>query len=77
MGITSICPESICRIPRADCPECPQDLADSISLQARIMDAMEATKDAGDIETYGILAAVEAGVGTVPNSLGDLRQRDK
>jgi hypothetical protein len=26
MGITSICPESICRIPRADCPECPQDL---------------------------------------------------
>jgi hypothetical protein len=52
-------------------------LAASISLQARIMDAMKAAKDAGDIERYGILAAAEAGIGTVRNILGDARLRDK
>jgi hypothetical protein len=52
-------------------------LADSVSLQARIMEAMKAAKDAGDIERYGILAAAEAGIGTVRNILGDPRLRDK
>jgi hypothetical protein len=52
-------------------------LADSISLQARIMEAMKAAKDAGDIETYDILAAAEAGIGTVRRILGDPRLHDK
>jgi hypothetical protein len=52
-------------------------LADSVSLQARIADALNAAKDAGDIEAYGILAAAETTISRVCNILGDPRLRDK
>ena len=48
-------------------------LADSTLLQARIVDAMNAAKIAGDIERYGILAAAETAIGSVCNILRDPR----
>jgi len=48
-------------------------LADSTLLQARIVDAMNAAKIAGDIERYGILAAAETAIGRVCNILRDPR----
>jgi hypothetical protein len=48
-------------------------LTDSVLLQARIADAMNAAKVAGDIERYGILAAAETAIGSVCNILRDPR----
>jgi hypothetical protein len=48
-------------------------LADAVRLQARITDAMNAAKVAGDIERYGILAAAETAIGSVCNILRDPR----
>lgn len=48
-------------------------LADSVLLRARIMDAMNAAKAAGDIEAYGILAAAETAISSVCNILRDPR----
>jgi hypothetical protein len=48
-------------------------LADSVLLQAKIADAMNAAKIAGDIERYGILAAAETAIGSVCNILRDPR----
>jgi hypothetical protein len=48
-------------------------LADSMLLQARIMEAMNAAKVAGDIDGYGILAGAETAIGSVCNILRDPR----
>ena len=48
-------------------------LADAMFLQAKITDAMNAAKLAGDIERYGILAAAETAIGSVRNILRDSR----
>jgi hypothetical protein len=48
-------------------------LTDSVRLQARISDAMNVTKAAGDVERYGILAAPETAIGSVCNILRDPR----
>jgi len=42
-------------------------------LQARITEAINAAKHAGDIERYGILAAAETAIGSVCNILRDPR----
>jgi hypothetical protein len=52
-------------------------LADSKLLQARIADAMNAAKAAGDTERYGILAAAETVIGSVSKILGDPRLRER
>jgi hypothetical protein len=51
-------------------------LTDSVRLQARISDAMNAAKVAGNIEGYGILAAAETAIGSVCNILRDPRLHD-
>jgi hypothetical protein len=48
-------------------------LAESMFLQAKITEAMNAAKVAGDIERYGILAAAETAIGSVCNILRDPR----
>jgi hypothetical protein len=51
-------------------------LTDSVRLQARITDAMNAAKAGGDIEAYGILAAADTAIGSVCNILRDPRLHD-
>ena len=48
-------------------------LMEAIFLQAKITEAMNAAKIAGDIERYGILAAAETAIGSVCNILRDPR----
>jgi hypothetical protein len=48
-------------------------LTDSMLLQSRITEAMNAAKSAGDIEKYGILAAAETAIGSVCKILRDPR----
>ena len=48
-------------------------LTDSVLLQAKIAEAINAAKHAGDIERYGILAAAETAIGSVCNILRDPR----
>jgi hypothetical protein len=48
-------------------------LADSMLLHARIAEAMNAAKLAGDIERYGVLAAAETAIGSVCSILRDSR----
>jgi hypothetical protein len=48
-------------------------LTDSVLLQAKIAEAMNAAKIAGDIERYGILAAAETAIGSLCNILRDPR----
>jgi hypothetical protein len=48
-------------------------LADSVLVQARIVEAVYAAKEAGDIERYGILAAAETAIGSVCSILRDPR----
>lgn len=48
-------------------------LTDSVRLQARILDAMNGAKIAGNIERFGILAAAETAIGSACNILSDPR----
>jgi hypothetical protein len=48
-------------------------LTASVLLQAKITEAMNAAKVAGDIERYGILAAAETAIGSACNILRDPR----
>ncbi|HUC67986.1 MAG TPA: hypothetical protein VMA53_21405 [Stellaceae bacterium] len=48
----------------------------SMLLRARIIEAVNAAKLAGDIERYGILAAAETAIGSACNILRDPRLDD-